>query len=443
MDVTARLTGRLALPDLACSGVAAAVRPLHALLAAPTLLFLATLAVMLFRPPDLQFYSLDRVAFGLLMLVLLLRALALRQSLRVTGPVTWPMLALLLLTLYGVAAQPYSPQNWSLFAAKWAVPFVLFHLAGLVFADPASLRKFETFALLVLAYLSLIAIFFVLGATQLIFPRYILDESLGIHADRARGPFLQAVANGVTLNLLGLIALNAFRRGRLRGVAAAALLIALPVAILATRTRAVWLSFGGSLLLLFLVSSSTRLRRACLALAGAGLVALLAAASFGRVSASLGDRLEDRSPVEYRMVVYEAGWQMFLDKPLMGWGASSMQRELQKRIAGFHQDAFFMHNTYLEVVVEHGLLGGALYVCMVIGLFRVGRKRYASESQSDDGFLDAQFRRLWPVLVIVYLVNATFVVMNYQFVNGMLFTLAGMLAAQNRRMEAGSDVHAS
>jgi hypothetical protein len=33
--------------------------------------------------------------------------------------------------------------------------------------------------------------------------------------------------------------------------------------------------------------------------------------------------------------------------------------------------------------------------------------------------------------------------MNYQFVNGMLFTLAGMLAAQNRRMEAGSDVHAS
>jgi O-antigen ligase len=353
------------------------------------------------------------------------------------------MLALLLLTLYGVMTQPYNPQNWSLFAAKWAVPFVLFHLSGLVFNDSASLRKFETFALLVLAYLSLTAIFFLLGAKDLIFPRYILDETLGIHADRARGPFLQAVANGVTLNLLGLIALNSFRRGRLCGVMALALLTALPLAILATRTRAVWLSFAGSVLGLLLVSSSPQLRRACLSLAGVGVLALLVAVSLGSVNSSLGDRLEDRSPVEYRIVVYEAGWQMFLDKPLTGWGASSMQPELQKRISGFHQDAFFMHNTYLEVLVEHGLLGWVLYVWMVIGLFRVGRKRHGSGSLSSSTFLDQQFRSLWPILVIVYLINATFVVMNYQFVNGMLFTLAGMLAAQNRRVEAGGHVLAS
>ncbi|HLB86577.1 MAG TPA: hypothetical protein VJK29_02890 [Terriglobales bacterium] len=50
-------------------------------------------------------------------------------------------------------------------------------------------------------------------------------------------------------------------------------------------------------------------------------------------------------------------------------------------------------------------------------------------------FLDEQFRSLWPVLVAVYLLNASFVVMNYQFVNGLLFTLAGMLAAQNRRAD--------
>lgn len=442
MDAIARSGRRFSAPDLACSAAVAVVRPLHALLAAPSLLFFGTLAAMLFRPPDLQFYSLDRVAFVLLIFFVVLRALALQQSLRVTGPVTWPMLALLLLTLYGVMTQPYDAQNWSLFAAKWVVPFALFHLAGLVFEDAAALRRFETFALIVLAYLSLIAIFFLLGAEALIFPRYILDESLGIHADRARGPFLQAVANGVTLNLLGLIALNSFRRERLRGVVAGAFLVALPVAILATKTRAVWLSFAGSVVLSLLVSSSTRLRRACLGLACAGAVGLLVAASFGELSSSLGDRLEDRSPVEYRMVVYEAGWQMFLDRPLTGWGASTMQPELQKRISGFHQDAFFMHNTYLEVLVEHGLLGLALYVWMVIGLFRVGRRRGAPDL-ADSSFLDGQFRSLWPILVMVYLVNASFVVMNYQFVNGLLFTLAGMLAAQNRRAAAGGHVRAS
>jgi hypothetical protein len=40
---------------------------------------------------------------------------------------------------------------------------------------------------------------------------------------------------------------------------------------------------------------------------------------------------------------------------------------------------------------------------------------------------------MWPVLLAVYLVNASVVVMNYQFVNGLLFTLAGMLAAQQHR----------
>ena len=51
----------------------------------------------------------------------------------------------------------------------------------------------------------------------------------------------------------------------------------------------------------------------------------------------------------------------------------------------------------------------------------------------DGNFLDTEFRRLWPVLVIVYLVNASFVVMSYQFVNGLLFAIAGMLASQNLR----------
>src|SRR4029078_2985027 len=100
-----------------------------------------------------------------------------------------------------VLAQPYDAQSWSVFAAKWVVPFALYHLAGSVFDDAASLRRLETFALVVLGYLCVIAILFLCCVKALIFPRVILDESLGIHADRARGPFLQAVANGVTLNL--------------------------------------------------------------------------------------------------------------------------------------------------------------------------------------------------------------------------------------------------
>lgn len=437
------IAGRIPAGELRQWTVLTAFRPLHALMSAPSFLFLVTLTVMLFRPPDVQLYWLDRIAFLLLVFVVLLRIAVLQQSVLVVGGVTWPLLGLVALTLSCVLAQPYAPQNWSLFAAKWLVPFLLYHLAGLVFNDTASLRRFETFALITLAYLSFTAIMSLAGIDTLIFPRYILDEGLGIHADRARGPFLQAVANGVTLNLLGLIALDSFRRKRLRGVLAVIFLIAVPLALLATKTRAVWLSFAVSVLVLFCTSSSRRLRRVCLGLALVVSMGVLAIFSFGNISSSFDARLEERSPVEFRMAVYHAGWEMFLDKPLGGWGAENMQPELAKRISDFHQEAFFFHNTYLEIAVEHGVLGLILYLWMVGALFRLGRKPPASALPPHGSFLDAAFRSSWPVLLGVYLLNASFVVMNYQFVNGLLFTIAGMLVAQNHRAEARFNVLSS
>lgn len=432
MASTGQITVRNSAPALAHWTVVNAWRPLHALVEAPSILFLATLTIMLFRPPDLSFFWLDRIALVFLMFVVLLRMLVLRRRASITHPVMWPMLGLLLLGLANLLVEPYDAQNWSVFAAKWVVPFVLYHFAGIVFEDSSSLRRFETFLLLVLGYLCLVAILFLFGAKELIVPRFILDETLGVHADRARGPFLQAVANGVTLNMLGLIALDSYRRRRLKGLPALLLLMALPLAILATQTRAVWLSFAACVPALFFVSSSKRVRRACLFLILAGAVGLVGVLSFDDANTSFFSRLEERSPVEFRVVMYQTGLEMFLEKPLTGWGLSELQPELAKRVHDFHQSAFFFHNTYLEIAVQHGLLGLALYVWIVIDLFRLGRRRRRHATSLEDAFLDEHFRSLWPLVVGVYLFNGSFVVMNYQFVNGLLFTIAGMLAAQNR-----------
>ncbi len=412
------------------------IRPLHALLAEPSLLFIATLAVMLFRPPDVQFYLLDRIALFALIFVVLLRTLALQQPLRIAGPVTLPMLGLLSLAFCSVLVEPYAPENWSLFAAKWLVPFVLYHLAGLVFTDATSIRRFEMFMIAVLAYLSVTAIFFLIDARSLIYPRFILDESIGMHADRARGPFLQAVANGVTLNLLGLVALDSFRRKRLRGTLALMFMLALPLAILATKTRAVWASFAASVLLLPLLSSSGRVRRACFCVLIFSTVGIGSFSLMDNTNTSFTQRLQERGPVEFRMGMYVAGWEMFLEKPIAGWSANSIQPELARRISNFHPPFFLFHNTYLEIVVRHGLLGLALYVWVIIDLFRLGRLRRRSAPLENDNFLDAEFRKIWPFLLAVYLFNASFVVMGYQFVNGLLFTIAGILASQNRRSDS-------
>jgi putative inorganic carbon (hco3(-)) transporter len=420
--------------DFPVWAVRGVLRPMQVLMAAPSLLFLAALTAMLLRHPDFAFYEIDRVAFALLVAGVVGRAMVLRQRPFVVERATWPMIGLNGLALASVMRQPFDHETWSLLASKFIVPFMLFHLAGLVFTEERKFRQFEGFALIVLGYLSFTAIAFLSGAHALIFPRFILDESLGFHADRARGPLLQAVANGVSLNMLGLLALHAYQRGSARGVKIAILLGSVPIAILATMTRAVWLSFAGTVIVLIFLSESRVLRRACMGLvliAAAGLAVVL---SSHDLRVSLSDRLEERGPLAYRAAVYAGGWDMFLGRPVTGWGFHQMPAELPRHVSGYEEKVLYPHNTYLEVLVEFGVVGLALYLWLMWELWRLGRG--AMPAGEEDSFLDSQFHRMWPILLAVYWVNAAMVVMSYQFVNALLFTMAGMLAAQQRRAEA-------
>jgi O-antigen ligase len=420
------------------------LQPLQVLMAAPCFLFLAALTAMLLRHPDVAFYEIDRVAFVLLVLGVVGRAVVLREPLLVPERATWPMLGLTLLALASVMGRPFDNETWCLLAAKYIVPFTLFHLARLVFDRERRFKQFEVFALLVLAYLSFTAIAFMVGANALIFPRFILDESLGHHADRARGPLLQAVANGVSLNLLGLLAWHAYRRGSVRGLKVALLLASIPFAILATMTRAVWLSFAGTLLALIFIPANRAYKRrfspkqilrvVCTGLAIVAAVGLSLALAPADAGGALSERLEERGPLDYREAVYAGGWEMFLQHPLTGWGFNRMPAELPRHVSGYRETVLYPHNTYLELLVEHGVAGLALYLWLMWEMWRLGRGEIPPQERV--GFLDREFHYLWPVLLAVYWVNAAMVVMSYQFVNGLLFTLAGMLAAQRGRAEA-------
>jgi O-antigen ligase len=122
---------------------------------------------------------------------------------------------------------------------------------------------------------------------------------------------------------------------------------------------------------------------------------------------------------------------MFVEKPLAGWGVNQMPVELARHVSGYREKELYPHNTYLELLVEHGILGLTLYIWLMWELLRLGRGMVPRDEVS--GLLNQQFHALWPVLLGIYWVNAGLVVMNYQFVNGFLFTMAGMLAAQKRR----------
>ncbi|HWZ83055.1 MAG TPA: O-antigen ligase family protein [Terriglobales bacterium] len=400
------------------------LRPLQWGLAFPSVLYLTAMTIFLFRPPDLDLYHADRIALGILVFFAILRSLALREKLPFVAGVSLPMLGLVTLAVVRALREPFDAQTWSLVASKFVVPLVLFHLASLTFRGASPLRSFEMFVILALAYLTFIAIAFLADAPSLIFPRFILDESVGIHADRARGPFLQAVANGMSLNILGILAIVLAPQRRI----VLLLWMALPFAVLATMTRAVWIAFAVSAIALGFRLGVPRIRRACLALVVVG--ALSGAALYftdNSLASALRERTAEQGPVDARIAVYEAGWSMFQERPLTGWTAGGMYEELARRMSGYHLRVFFVHNTYLSLLIEFGIPGLLFYAILFFNLLRLGRTLSAVK----EGPTLAKLRRAWPILLCVYLFNAFFVDMAYQFVIGLLFTVAGILQASS------------
>jgi len=398
------------------------LRPLHLGLAFPSILYVAAMTVFLFRPPDLFSFYADRIAFAMLVFFVALRTMALRDKIPFFAGLSLPMLGLLVLAVIRAFQEPFDAQTWSIIASKFIVPFTLFHLAVLVFRGASQRRHFEVFTIFALAYLVFVAIAFLANAHSLIFPRFILDESLGFHADRARGPFLQAVANGVSLNMLGILIL-ALRQERKTVVRS--LWLVLPLAVLATMTRAVWISFAVSTIVLGFRLVEWRLQTLCTLLAAAGLlVGLAIGLSDHSLKTILWDRTAERGPVEARLAVYDAGWEMFQERPFTGWPAAGMYAELARRMEGYHLRTFYVHNTYLALLVEFGVPGLALYGILFFNLFRLSWHAPPGESGPV-----ASLRKVWPILLSVYLFNAFFVDMAYQFVIGLMFTVAGMLCA--------------
>src|SRR5258708_3035661 len=109
-------------------GMRTALRPLQAMMSARTALFLAALTAMLLRHPDVPFYEIDRVAFGLLVLGVVGRAAVMRQPLIAVERATWPMIGLTLLAIASEGGQPFDNQTWSLPAPKFFLPLALFPL---------------------------------------------------------------------------------------------------------------------------------------------------------------------------------------------------------------------------------------------------------------------------------------------------------------------------
>ncbi|ROP26750.1 O-antigen ligase-like membrane protein [Pseudokineococcus lusitanus] len=254
-------------------------------------------------------------------------------------------------------------------ADRLVVPFVLFAVAPVVFADRAARDLLLRGLTCLGAYLAVTSVL-ELVAPAWVVPSYVVDPSLGIHVGRARGPFLSSEANGLVLVTCGAAAcLLAGRRGGWRPLALVVAVLT-PVALLLTLTRSVWL---GALVGVVVASLQHPVLRRLLPVAAvAGLlvggVILAAVPSLGAVAQ---ERLTTTRSLDDRRNVNDAALRILEAHPLtgVGWGAFVRESHEWVRQADDYPVTnvrIEVHNVPLGRSAELGLPGGVLWVAVVL-----------------------------------------------------------------------------
>ena len=288
-------------------------------------------------------------------------------------PVHTAMVAMVLWTTWSALTHETLQTSYGFFALldRIVVPFVLFALAPVVFAREEERHLFLRAFVVVGLYLGVTAVLEMVGAAALVFPRYVMDPEVGILFGRARGPQVQAEANGLVL--AACLYFSVLSAGRSRGIwravsIASAVICALGV--LLTLTRSIWIgTVLGSLVVIVMVPA---LRRRIVVLA-AGAVATMGCVLLAvpGLTTILINRLTTERSVYDRQNTNAAALRAIAEHPIdgIGWMNFIDQSIFWVRQADDYPITnvdIEVHNVVLSRATELGLVGAALWVACVL-----------------------------------------------------------------------------
>ncbi len=320
-----------------------------------------------------------------------------------------------------------SPTRFALIDRLGWAPFALYAVAPVAFST-ARQRDILMGVLVVFGlYLGVTAVLEAVDANALVFPHYITDPNVGIHADRSRGPFLAGEAMGLGLITCGVAAAIALGRWRSRSPRALcwAVLGLCAAGVVLTYTRQIWVGAAAGVLVTLTVYRPLRWRVVpvvCLA------PLLLASAVF--LIPGLGNRLEKRAndskAVWSRRTTTQEAVHMIAQRPVLGWGwgrfrtyANDHARTITDiPMSGENGE---VHNIVLSYMVSLGILGGGLW--LVAFLMAIGHALL--RRPADDREL---WRRGLTMLLVASLAAMVLSPMGHPFPSVVLFLWAGVLA---------------
>jgi O-antigen ligase len=352
-------------------------------------------------------------------------------------PVHWAMVVTLLWFVGSALAAGTLGDNgatFELLERVGLIPFLVFLVAPVAFATEHHRRILLGTVVALGGYLGFTALMETLEMRGLVFPSFINDAGIGTHADRARGPFLEAVTNGSGLFLGvvgGGIALLQWRDHRWRVTALAVLMLCF-AGLLFTETRSVWLA--GAIATVVGILATRELRRFSVpAIAGGVGVIAVSIALVPGLAGAIEERRDDDRTVWDRKNLATAAVNMVGAYPLVGigWDRFTEENGPYFRVARDYPltaEDFDIHNVFLTYAAEAGLVGLALWVtALCLGMARALWPPARGEPH------------LWQVgagaYVVFFLVISNFV-FSQVFPNVALWLLAGAAVGATRSAHA-------
>jgi O-antigen ligase len=281
------------------------------------------------------------------------------------APVVAPVLAFAAWTVLA-AATAIHPAD-SLRSAKSLLNLATFWIVLAALPDAASARRFATAIFVSVSVVACLSIVQVTGCVDGGYgatPQIPLLTTYFKKCVRAHGFFsIYMTLAGVLLVVMSLTLprLRDFRRPLLAGFAWLACVVALAL----TEVRGAWVGFGAGGALTVLLGRRARL---LLLLAALPLTAL----AFPRVQERLHSMLDPTDPTaRERLVMLHVGLQLIREHPITGIGPGQVKHvyPIYAPPEALRRHTGHLHDTPLQIAVERGLVGLALWLSIFVAFF--------------------------------------------------------------------------
>ncbi|KPK39193.1 MAG: hypothetical protein AMJ78_08870 [Omnitrophica WOR_2 bacterium SM23_29] len=210
------------------------------------------------------------------------------------------------------------------------------------------------------------------------------------------------------------------RRIRFSLVALSALLV---VCLLLSRSRGAWLGFILALFFVCLFNGKKVFLVAILFLIILALFSPLAIRDQIRSFATLDTDVSTND----RMIIWETGWRMFIDKPLFGHGLGTFMSVFGKYKPKDYIEIVYAHNCYLQMAAEIGIFGLLIFLWFIVALIKSSIFKLL---RFDDKFLKATLIGIVGG-ILAYLVHSFVDTHLYSLPLAVLFwAMAGLAAAK-------------